>query len=262
MNKKQNILVIALSASFVLGGANVAQANEQAPQLASQQIADKALPKDEIVEPAEPVEEKTTKYTQVIKNGDAYGGLKSEETSRTEPVEHVIRVGKKPTTNHVEESSDVPVDIVYKYDSNMDVKLATKGDFIPGSVKTVVTNKYNPETGEIESVKETVVTNAKQVIIVGTKKYTGEFKNIIEEEIAYTTEVIFDDKLETGTMIVVQAGKPGNIKKEFIQHFENGEQKSTEEKELKRTEPEKRIVRVGSKTEGTHQYKEEIPLDP
>ncbi|MDU3193239.1 MAG: G5 domain-containing protein, partial [Finegoldia magna] len=49
-------------------------------------------------------------------------------------------------------------------------------------------------------------------------------------------------------------------KKEFIQHFENGEQKSTEERELERTEAEKRIVRVGSKTEGTHQYKEEIPF--
>lgn len=42
MNKKQNLLAIALSASFVLGGANVAQADEETPQLASQQIEDKA----------------------------------------------------------------------------------------------------------------------------------------------------------------------------------------------------------------------------
>ena len=215
--------------------------------------------KSELVTQGQPGS-KTTKYTQAIKNGEADGELKSEETSRTEPVEHVIRVGKKPATNHVEERTDVPVDIVYKYDPNIDVTMAIKGDFTPGSVNTVVTNKYNPETGEIESVKETVVTNAKQEIIVGTKKYTGEFKNVIEEEIPYKTEVIFDDELETGTMIVDQAGKPGNIKKEFIQHFEDGEQKSTEEKELERIEPEKRKVRVGSKTEGTHQYKEEIPF--
>ncbi|WP_306483785.1 G5 domain-containing protein, partial [Anaerococcus sp.] len=204
--------------------------------------------------------EKTTKYTQAIKNGEADGELKSESNRTKEPVEQVIRVGKKTATNNVEERTDVPVDIVYKYDPNMEVTKATKGDFTPGGVKTVVTNKYNPETGEIESVKETVVTNAKQEIIVGTKKYTGEFKNVIEEEIPYETEVIFDEELETGTMVVDKAGKPGSIKKEFIQHFENGEQKSTEEKELGRTEAEKRIVRVGSKTEGTHQYKEEIPF--
>ena len=203
---------------------------------------------------------KTTKYTQAIKNGEADGELKSEETARTEPVEHVIIVGKKPATNSVTKESTVPVDIVYKYDPNLDVTVAKQGKFTPGEVKTVVTNDYNPETGKIESKEETVVKNATQEIIVGTKKYTGEFKNVIEEEIPYETEVIFDDELKTGTMVVDQAGKPGNIKKEFIQHFENGEQKSTEEKELERTEPEKRIVRVGSKTEGTHQHKEEIPF--
>ena len=204
--------------------------------------------------------EKTTKFTQAIKNGQADGELKSEENTTKQPVEHVIRVGKKPATNHVEENSDVPVDIVYKYDPNMDVTMARKGDFTPGSVKTVVTNKYNPETGEIESVKQTVITNAKQEIVVGTKKYTGEFKNIIEEEIAFETEVIFDENIESGTIKVEQAGKVGNVKKEFIQHFDNGEQKSTEEKVIERTEPEKRIVRVGSKTEGEHQHKEKIPF--
>ncbi|MDU7142498.1 MAG: G5 domain-containing protein, partial [Anaerococcus vaginalis] len=204
--------------------------------------------------------EKTTKYTQNVKNGEADGELKSESSTTKEPVQHVIKVGKKPATNNVEEKTDVPVDIVYKYDQNMDVTMARKGDFTPGTVKTVVTNKYNPETGKIESVKETVVTNAKQEIVVGTKKYTGEFKNEINEEIAYETQVIFDEELDAGTLKVDQAGKTGNIKKEFIQHFVNGEQKSTEEKVIERTEPEKRIVRVGSKTEGEHQHKEKIPF--
>ena len=215
--------------------------------------------KSEVVTQGKPGS-KTTKYTQAIKNGEADGELKSEVTKKTEPVEYVIRVGKKPATNSVTKESTVPVDIVYKYDPNLDVTVAKQGKFTPGEVKTVVTNEYNPETGKIESKEETVVKNATQEIIVGTKKYTGEFKNVIEEEIPYETEVIFDDELKTGTMVVDQAGKPGSIKKEFIQHFENGEQKSTEEKELERTEPEKRIVRVGSKTEGTHQHKEEIPF--
>nr|MDK7631117.1 G5 domain-containing protein [Globicatella sanguinis] len=215
--------------------------------------------KSEVVTQGQPGT-KTTKYTQTIKNGEADGELKSEETAKTEPVEHVIRVGKKPATNYIEENSSVPVDIIYKYDPDMEVTTARKGDLIPGKVETVVTNKYNPETGEIETVKETVVTNAKQEIIIGVKQYTGEFKYDYNQQIPYETEIIFDETLASGTIEVDKPGQLGNIKTEVIAKFENGKQVSNEEKELERTEPEKRIVRVGSKTDGTHQHKEEIPF--
>ncbi|OFU51436.1 G5 domain-containing protein [Aerococcus sp. HMSC10H05] len=215
--------------------------------------------KSEVVTQGQPGT-KTTKYTQTIKNGQADGELKSEETTKTEPVEHVIRVGKRPATNYIEENSSVPVDIMYKYDPDMEVTTARKGDLIPGEVKTVVTNKYNPETGEIESVKKTVVTNAKQEIIIGVKQYTGEFEYEYNQQIPYETKIIFDDTLASGTIKVDQPGKLGNIKNEVIAKFENGNQVSNEEKVLERTEPEKRIVRVGSKTDGTHQHKEEIPF--
>ena len=139
---------------------------------------------------------KTTKYTQAIKNGEADGELKSEETERTEPVEHVIKVGTKPAQNSVGVESDVNVTIKYTFDPNLDVTEARTGKFTPGKVKTVVTNKYNPDTGKIESVEETVVTPPVQEIIVGTNKYTGVYKNEIKEVIPFKTEVIFDDTLQ------------------------------------------------------------------
>ena len=205
--------------------------------------------------------EKTTKYTQAIKNGEADGELKSEETKRTEPVDHVIRVGKKPATNTVDKQSSVPVDIVYKYDPNLDVTIAKQGTFTPGEVKTVVTNKYNPETGKIESKEETEIKNATQEIIIGTKKYTGVFENEIEEVIPYETKVKFDENLEPGTVVVDAPGKLGEQRKKFIQHFENGVQISTEEQDLGKTEPEDRVVRVGYKTNGTYDHKEKIPFE-
>ena len=225
-------------------------------------IEDKTLEagKSEVVTQGKPGE-KTTKYTQAIKNGEADGELKSEETSKTEPVEHVIKVGTKPAQNSVGVESDVNVTIKYTLDPNLDVTEARTGEFTPGKVKTVVTNKYNPETGKIESVEETVVTPPVQEIIVGTNKYTGEFKNEIKEVIPFKTEVIFDDTLPAGTMKVDQPGKLGERTKEFIQHFENGEQKSTEEKLISETPAEDRVVRVGSMTDGTHQHKEEIPFE-
>ncbi|MBS5970853.1 MAG: G5 domain-containing protein [Finegoldia magna] len=215
--------------------------------------------KSEVVTQGKPGE-KTTKYTQAIKNGEADGELKSEETKRTEPVEHVIRVGKKPATNSVTKESTVPVDIVYKYDPNLDVTVAKQGTFTPGEVKTVVTNEYNPETGKIESKEETVVKNATQEIIVGTKKYTGVFENEITEVIPYETKVKFDETLEPGTVVVDAPGKLGEQRKKFIQHFENGVQISTEEQDLGKTEPEDRVVRVGYKTSGTYDHKEKIPF--
>ena len=215
--------------------------------------------KSEVVTQGKPGS-KTTKYTQTIKNGEADGDLKSEETKRTEPVEHVIRVGKKPATNSVTKESTVPVDIVYKYDPNLDVTVAKQGTFTPGEVKTVVTNEYNPETGKIESKEETVVKNATQEIIIGTKKYTGVLENEITEVIPYETKVKFDENLEPGTVVVDAPGKLGEQRKKFIQHFENGVQTSTEEKYLGKTEPEDRVVRVGYKTNGTYDHKEKIPF--
>ena len=215
--------------------------------------------KSEVVTQGKPGS-KTTKYTQAIKNGEADGELKSEETKKTEPVEHVIRVGKKPATNSVTKESTVPVDIVYKYDPNLDVTVAKQGTFTPGEVKTVVTNEYNPETGKIESKEETVVKNATQEIIIGTKKYTGVFENEITEVIPYETKVKFDENLEPGTVVVDQPGKLGEQRKKFIQHFDNGVQTSTEEQDLGKTEPEDRVVRVGYKTNGTYDHKEEIPF--
>ena len=46
MNKKQNLLAIALSASFVLAGANVASANDQGTEIIEQEIVDKKIDQD------------------------------------------------------------------------------------------------------------------------------------------------------------------------------------------------------------------------
>ena len=121
--------------------------------------------------------------------------------------------------------------------------MAQKGDFTPGSVRTVVTNKYNPETGEIESVKETVVTNAKQEIIVGTKKYTGEFKNVIEEEIPYKYTVVYDPEMKAGTYEEVTTGKAGE--RVTILTIKNS--KVVGEPKVVETQPVDAVIKVGSK---------------
>ena len=215
--------------------------------------------KSELVTQGQPGS-KTTKYTQAIKNGEADGELKSEETAKTAPVEHVIRVGTKPANNDITVDRNVDVEIKYTYDPKLDKGEVRKGTFTQGSVKTVVTNEYDPVTGEIKSVEKTVVVPPTQEIIIGSKDYSGEYKYEVKEELPFETEIEFDDTLEAGTKIVVNEGKPGEVTKEITQTFENGTLKDTTEKETGRIEPEKRVIKVGSKTDGTHTHKEKIPF--
>lgn len=203
---------------------------------------------------------KTTRYTQNIKNGEPDGEMKSKEIAKKEPKKHIVKVGKKPATNDLKVNKEVGVDIEYVYDPNMDVTTAKKSDFTPGTVKTVVENKYNPETGKIESTEKTVVTPAKQKIIVGVKKFTGDLKNDVKKEIPYEAEIVFDDTMEAGTKKVEQEGKPGSVTTTYTQHFDNGKQTSVTKEDKETVQSTKRIIKVGSKTEGEHFYIEKIPF--
>lgn len=203
---------------------------------------------------------KTTRYTQNIKNGEPDGEMKSEEIAKKEPKKHIVRVGKKPATNDLKVNKEVGVDIEYVYDPNMDVTTAKKSDFTPGTVKMVVENKYNPETGKIESTEKTVVTPAKQKIIVGVKKFTGDLKNDVKKEIPYEAEIVFDDTMKAGTKKVEQEGKPGSVTTTYTQHFDNGKQTSVTKEDKETIQSTKRIIKVGSKTEGEHFYTEKIPF--
>ena len=203
---------------------------------------------------------KTTKYTQQIKNGKADGDLASAVVSETPAKEQIIRVGKKPANNNKEVAKEVPVEIEYVPDPDLDVTIAKAGELIPGKVTTVVTNEYNPKTGKIETKEKTEVTPAKQKIIVGTKKYTGKFENNFIKEIPFETEIVFDDTLAAGEQVVDKPGKVGEKIETVVQEFKNGQQVNVTVKDTDTKAPENRVIRVGSKTEGEHSYTEKIPF--
>lgn len=204
---------------------------------------------------------KNTNFTQAIKNGQAEGAPIVEEGDETKPITHIIEVGTKPAENQTSVKRDVPVDIEYIYDNTKPAGKAENGKFTPGKVETVVTNKYNPETGKIESKEDTAVTNAKQQVIIGTHKYTGTLTHDIEEDIPYKTEVEFDSNLEHGEMITDQQGQNGRKTIKIVQNFEDGNKTTASRKEKITTQPTTKKVRVGTRTEGTHDYKEEIPFE-
>ncbi|MGX6485643.1 MAG: G5 domain-containing protein [Aerococcus sanguinicola] len=205
---------------------------------------------------------KTTKYSQAIKNGAADGQLKTEEIARTEPKTHIIKVGTKAPENAESRVKEVPAEIEYVYDNTKDKGVVEKGAYTPGKVETKIKNVFNPQTGQIETTTEEVVTPAKQVIVVGTKDYTGEFKHTEQSLAPFKTEYKLDPSLKPGQEVVEQEGKLGLIERDVSQKYVNG---TMADKVFGQTReviaPENRIVRIGAKTDGSHTSTEEIPFD-
>ncbi|MFM9412983.1 G5 domain-containing protein [Peptococcus simiae] len=205
---------------------------------------------------------KTTTYTQNIKNGAPEGDIQTSVTNNVAPVDHIIRVGKKPVTNNKEASSEVGVEIRYEYDATLGVGKAELGDYTPGKVVTTVTNTYNPETGQIETSETAVVTKPIQVVKVGTHKFTGELTNTVKETIPFDVIIQPDDTLAAGETRVKTEGKAGEKTKTITQRFENGEQKSfTVTDETVTTQKIDKVIKVGTMTDGTHSHTEEIPFE-
>ncbi|MDK6805446.1 G5 domain-containing protein [Aerococcus sp. UMB7834] len=205
---------------------------------------------------------KTTKYSQAIKNGAADGQLKTEEIARTEPKTHIIKVGTKAPENAESRVKEVPAEIEYVYDNTKDKGVVEKGAYTPGKVESKIKNVFNPQTGQIETTTEEVVIPAKQVIVVGTKDYTGEFKHTEQSLAPFKTEYKLDPSLKPGQEVVEQEGKLGLIERDVSQKYVNG---TMADKVFGQTReviaPENRIVRIGAKTDGSHISTEEIPFD-
>ncbi|WP_198434096.1 G5 domain-containing protein [Aerococcus urinae] len=205
---------------------------------------------------------KTTKYSQAIKNGAADGELKTEEIARTEPKTHIIKVGTKAPENSESRVKEVPAEIEYVYDNTKDKGTVEKGAYTPGKVETKIKNVFNPQTGQIETTTEEVVTPAKQVIVVGTKDYTGEFKHTEQSLAPFKTEYKLDPSLKPGQEVVEQEGKLGLIERDVSQKYVNGTMADKVFGETREViAPENRIVRIGAKTNGSHTSTEEIPFD-
>ncbi|KAA9300507.1 G5 domain-containing protein [Aerococcus sp. UMB8608] len=205
---------------------------------------------------------KTTKYSQAIKNGSADGQLKTEEIARTEPKTHIIKVGTKAPENTENRVKEVPAEIEYVYDNTKDKGIVEKGAYTPGKVETKIKNVFNPQTGKIETITEEVVTPAKQVIVVGTKDFSGEFKHTEQSLAPFKTEYILDPSLKAGEEVVEKEGKLGLIERDVSQKYSNG---TMADKVFGATReviaPENRIVRIGGQTNGSHTSTEEIPFD-
>ncbi len=175
-----------------------------------------------------------------------------------------VKVGTK-TTGTVVDTDEIPFTYTVEFDPNFytnypdateNYKVVTPGQ--AGSNKKTWTIENSKVVGD--PVVETVApVNA--VIKVGQKDYTGSFETVDKDPVPYETEYIVDNTLEPGAEVVENPGALGEKTTTTTHTIQNGQVTgSTPGQSLQTKDPVKRVVRIGAKTNGTHQVTEPIPF--
>ena len=208
---------------------------------------------------------RTYEYTGEIVNGNLKEGSTFTEKELTdkyiEPKEEIIEIGTKPAENSKTINSDVEVDVNIIYDPSIDKGVVNIGDLKPGTVSTVVKNEYDPETGEIKTTEETVVTKPSRTVVIGTKDFSSSYTEVDNKITPYKTEIQFDDTLKKGEQETVQIGVDGVVTTETEVTIVNGVPTKGEPKVTYSHEVQNQIIKVGTMTDGKHSYTEELPFN-
>lgn len=163
------------------------------------------------------------------------------------------------TNGKVEKTLEVPFETKVEKDPNLkkgEIKVITEGK--KGSKKVTYTIVDSKITAEKEEELE-----APQVreIHVGEGVNDGTHKIEEKVEVAFETEIQFDDSLAPGETKEVQKGEAGEKTRTTTLTIEDGKVTKTETGEFTETKaPKKRIIKVGRNTEGKVEHKEELPF--
>ena len=182
------------------------------------------------------------------------------------PTNEVVRVGIKPAKSAKDVTWKVP--IPYPTEVRENPELA------PGETKVVqegengektFTAKFSAEGDKAEVVEEETTKEPKpRIVEYGPRLGTTELVTKTEKPIPFETEVEFDPNLPAGEKVVDQKGELGTEVETSTQKIVDGKPSGDPEVKTERTkEPVKQIIRVGTKTEGTHttSYEKDVPFE-
>ncbi|VEJ33459.1 Plasmin-sensitive surface protein [Peptoniphilus harei] len=207
---------------------------------------------------------KTFEYSGEIFNGALKEGSSIIEKELTDkyvaPQEEIIEIGTKTANNEKTYEREVGVEVEYVYDNTKEKGYRNIEELVPGKVITKVVNKYNPETGEIETTEEIEVIPGKRKVTFGTKDFTGAYEEVDKNIVPYETEIVFDSNLKAGEKVVDQAGENGETTTTTKRYIENGEVVRSEDPVIEETKKvQNQIIRVGTMTDGKHSHTEKLP---
>ncbi|WP_311476856.1 G5 domain-containing protein [uncultured Gulosibacter sp.] len=183
-----------------------------------------------------------------------------------EPVNEVVVIGTKPAESAKEVTWTVPIPYPTEVRENPELK--------PGETRVVqegengektFTAKFTASGDQAEVVEEeTTKEPVKRIVEYGPGIAPSELVTKTEKPIPFDTKVVFDDTLEAGKQVVDQKGEVGTEVETSTQKLVDGKPSGDPVVTSERTkEPTEQIIRVGTKTEGTHttEYVVDVPFD-
>ena len=196
--------------------------------------------------------EKTTKITQQIENSKVVDVTRGE-TTNSEPVTEVIKVGtKQPTaSDKVEWKEPIPYPTELRANPNL----------APGEVRTVqegkdgeatYTTTFTGASGEAAKTEESSRTEpTPRIVEYGPGLDDNELVSKTTRLVEFETEIIEDPNLEEGNQVIEQ-GEYGEEIVTSTQKLVDGKPSGEPEVTTERTkEPKKAIIRVGTKKPAT-----------
>ena len=160
---------------------------------------------------------RTVSYRE-IRDNDTNDLISREQVSdsiTTKPIKQIVLVGTKPLTRTAQrtEKQDIDFDIVKVPSDKLFVgeeEIQTSG--VKGTRTIVHEDTIDNRNNTVISsriVSDEQTEPVKQIVLVGTKPLTRTVQRTIELSIPYGIQSIYDDKLPSGTKMIVAPGKAG-----------------------------------------------------
>ena len=210
---------------------------------------------EKVVSEGSPGEQERTN-TIVIKDGKVVEVKKGEFKTTKDPVDRVIKIGRKPSEGEITKKveRDIPFDTKVIYDETLEAGsqvIEKEGKL--GKEEVTITQKVKDSkpVGDPTETTKTLTEKEDRVVRIGIKPV------VKETELGHDTEFRHNPDLKDGEQKVVEEGSNGYVKYTTTFNKETGKLEVTEE----RVEPTNKVVEYGFKTEGEFTYESEKAYD-
>lgn len=210
--------------------------------------------------------EKTVTITRDITNSKPGEPQVTEEITK-QPVDQVIKVGTKPSeaSKQVTWTAQVPFEVITRPNPELkpgEIKVVQKG--VPGEKTYTADFTAKGDQATVTPEEKQTKDPVDEIIEYGPAAEDTEVVTKVEKPVPFETEIVFDNTLKEGEQKVDQQGETGTEVVTSTQKIVDGKPSGDPEVTTERTkEPVKQIIRVGTKTEGTHTtaYEKDVPFE-
>ncbi|MDK7749437.1 G5 domain-containing protein [Brevibacterium sp. UMB10442] len=210
---------------------------------------------------------KTITVTQKVTNSQPDGKATVEEKVTEQPVDQVIKVGTKPSeaSEKVTWTAQVPFEVETRPNPELkpgEIKVVQNG--VPGEKTFTADFTAKGDQATVKPEEKQTKDPVKEIIEYGPAAEDTTVVTKVDKPVPFETEIVFDNTLKEGEQKVDQQGQTGTEVVTSTQKIKDGKPDGDPEVSTERTkEPVKQIIRVGTKTEGTHksEYEKDVPFE-